>query len=186
MVDPKTARRRHARGWKRPRKEGGAVLVEFALVAPLLFLLLFGVIDFSLMMFSYISVRQGTSAGAREAAVIATSPPPNQTCTTAGTFSGEANNLICYTKNHIGLAQSNVRVSVWFSTTNGYKAGDPVVVCTQYPASSTTRFFNSLLKNLVLTSKVEVRIESTDPNLTQLAQESALPGHPWPSSCMTP
>jgi Flp pilus assembly protein TadG len=155
------------------------------LVAPLLFLLLFAIIDFALVMFSYISVRQGTSAGAREAAVMATNPPPSQTCTTAGTFTGEANNLICYTKSHIGLSESLVRVSVWFSSTNGYKAGDPVVVCTQYRASSTTRFFSSLLNNLVLTSKVEVRIESSDPNLSQPVQETALSGS-WPSSCTAP
>jgi hypothetical protein len=76
-------------------------------------------------------------------------------------------------------------VSVWFSSTNGYKAGDPVVVCTQYRASSTTRFFSSLLNNLVLTSKVEVRIESSDPNLSQPVQETALSGS-WPSSCTAP
>jgi hypothetical protein len=180
-----TARRLRARR----RAEGGAVLVEFALVAPLLFLLLFGIIDFSLVLFSYISVRQGTSAGAREAAVVATNPPAGQSCPTAGGFTGEANNLICYTKSHIALDPNKIRVSIWFSTTtcNGacYAAGDPVVVCTQYPASSTTRFFSSLLNNVILTSKVEVRIESTDSTLTGPVQERALTSA-WPSSCMTP
>jgi hypothetical protein len=169
------------------RSERGAVLVEFALVAPLLFLLLFAIIDFSLVMFSYISVRQGTNAGAREAAVMGSSPPAVQSCPTtpSGAFGGEANNLICYTKSHVGLDPTKVRVSVWFATTgcNGacYAAGAPVVVCTQYPASSTTRFFSSLLNQVILTSKVEIRIESNDANLTQPVQETPLSS--WPSSC---
>jgi Flp pilus assembly protein TadG len=191
MANDKRARRR---GLRRRDKETGAVLVEFALVAPLIFLLLFGIIDFSLLMFSYISVRQGTSAGAREVAVIGTSPPAAQSCTTAGSFAGidngEAQNMICYTKSHIGMNAANTRVSVWFNTTscNGacYAAGDPVVVCTQYPASSTTRFFSSLLNNIVLTSKVETRIEDTDATMTVPFQENPLPGSSWPASCTTP
>jgi TadE-like protein len=158
-------------------------------VAPLLFLLLFAIIDFSLVMFSYISVRSGTSAGAREAAVMGSNPPSTQSCTIAGGpfAETEANNLICYTKSHVGLDATKTRVSIWFATTgcNGpcYAAGDPVVICTQYPASSTTRFFSSLLNNVILTSKVEIRIESTDSNMTAPVKETALSS--WPASCST-
>jgi Flp pilus assembly protein TadG len=187
------------RGLRRREKETGAVLVEFALVVPLLFLILFGIIDFSLVMFSYISVRQGTSAGAREAAVIGTTTLSAQSCTMAPlTTSGastDATNLLCYTKNHIGLNQSKARVSIWFSTTGCnsasgqpqpcYSAGVPVVVCTQYPASSTTHFFSSLLSNIVLTSKVEIRVENADSSMTPI-QETTLNGSPWPSSCSSP
>jgi hypothetical protein len=175
------------------------VLVEFALVVPLLFLILFGIIDFSLVMFSYISVRQGTSAGAREAAVIGTAALGPQSCTLApllgGSVSSDATNLLCYTKNHIGLDPTKTRVSIWFSTTGCtsatgqaqpcYSAGEPVIICTQYPASSTTHFFSSLLNNMMLTSKVEIRIESPDANMTPV-QETTLNGSAWPSSCSTP
>jgi hypothetical protein len=188
-------RRRWCRPSRRRGEERGAVLVEFALVVPLLLLILFGIIDFSLVMFSDISVRQGTSEAAREAAVIATNPPAAQTCPTAGSFAGvdngEAQNLICYTKSHVGLDQANTRVSIWFATTgctgaNGacYAAGAPVIVCAQYPASSATHFFSKLLDKVVLTSKVEIRIEDTDVNFTTPVQETPLSS--WPSSCMTP
>ena len=193
------AKRSARRGPRSRDKETGAVLVEFALVVPLLFLILFGIIDFSLVMFSYISVRQGTSAGAREAAVIGTTGLTAQSCTMAPLLSGsastDATNLLCYTKNHIGLDPAKARVSIWFSTTSCttstgqpqpcYSAGVPVIVCTQYPASSTTHFFSSLLNNIVLTSKVEIRIENPDPNMTT-AQETTLNGSAWPSSCSTP
>jgi Flp pilus assembly protein TadG len=187
------------RGLRRREKETGAVLVEFALVVPLLFLILFGIIDFSLVMFSYISVRQGTSAGAREAAVIGTTTLSAQSCTMAPLItsgaSTDATNLLCYTKNHIGLNPAKTRVSIWFSTTGCnsvsgqpqpcYSPGVPVIVCTQYPASSTTHFFSSLLNNVVLTSKVEIRVENADTTMTP-AQETTLNGSPWPSSCSTP
>ena len=187
------------RGLRRREKETGAVLVEFALVVPLLFLILFGIIDFSLVMFSYISVRQGTSAGAREAAVIGTTTLSAQSCTMAPLItsgvSTDATNLLCYTKNHIGLNPAKTRVSIWFSTTGCnsvsgqpqpcYSPGVPVIVCTQYPASSTTHFFSSLLNNVVLTSKVEIRVENADATMTP-AQETTLNGSPWPSSCSTP
>jgi hypothetical protein len=187
------AKRSARRGPRSRDKETGAVLVEFALVVPLLFLILFGIIDFSLVMFSYISVRQGTSAGAREAAVIGTTGLSAQSCTMApllgGSASTDATNLLCYTKDHIGLDPTKTRVSIWYNANCGnsvcYAAGDPVIICTQYPASSTTHFFSSLLNNIVLTSKVEIRIENPDPNMTT-AQETTLNGSAWPSSCSTP
>jgi len=53
----------------RRRDERGAALVEAALVTPVVFLLLFGVIEFGLAMKDYVSMSNGVRAGAREAAV---------------------------------------------------------------------------------------------------------------------
>lgn len=47
----------------------GAALVEFAIVAMLLFLLTFGIIEFSLMMKDYLSLNQAAREGARVAAL---------------------------------------------------------------------------------------------------------------------
>lgn len=46
------------------RRDGGAAAVEFALVFPLLLLLLFGIVEFSIAFYA----QQGTAAAAREAA----------------------------------------------------------------------------------------------------------------------
>jgi Flp pilus assembly protein TadG len=48
-------------------KEKGATLVEFAVVAPLLFLLLFGVIEFARVVSAYTTVWTGAREGARYA-----------------------------------------------------------------------------------------------------------------------
>ena len=49
------------------RRERGAVAVEFALVSPLLFALLFGLVDYGLYFADVLSVRQATTDAAREA-----------------------------------------------------------------------------------------------------------------------
>jgi Flp pilus assembly protein TadG len=50
---------------KRLRSEKGQEVVEFALVIPLLFLLIFGIIDFSNIIFSYDTISNATREGAR-------------------------------------------------------------------------------------------------------------------------
>ena len=51
------------------RRTGGQGLIEFALVLPILLLLLFGVIDFGWMLFNYVSLYNGLREGARFASV---------------------------------------------------------------------------------------------------------------------
>lgn len=58
---------------RRHNKEKGATLVEFAVVAPLLFLLLFGVIEFARVVSAYTTVWTGAREGARYATTSAES-----------------------------------------------------------------------------------------------------------------
>jgi len=51
------------------RREEGQTMVEFALVAPLLVLILFAVIQFGVIFNDYIALTDATRAGARKAAV---------------------------------------------------------------------------------------------------------------------
>jgi Flp pilus assembly protein TadG len=68
----------------RRQRDRGAAAVEFALVSPLLFMLLFGVIDYGLYMADVLSVQQGVSDAAREATLsvssVAASWPGSTTC----------------------------------------------------------------------------------------------------------
>src|SRR5687767_8678973 len=59
-------------GSRRPpgrRRQRGAILVEFGLIALLLFTLLFGVIEFGWAFYQHLDVRHGAREGARLAAV---------------------------------------------------------------------------------------------------------------------
>ena len=63
--DPPTATTRS----RRRGRERGATLVEFAIIAPILFALLFGIVDFAWMLGQHQDVRHGAREGARLAAV---------------------------------------------------------------------------------------------------------------------
>ena len=66
---PERRPRPHGRLRLLRRNERGTALVEFALIAPLLFLLLFGIIDFGRALNYYNQVTQLAGQGARAAAV---------------------------------------------------------------------------------------------------------------------
>jgi Flp pilus assembly protein TadG len=55
--------------WRAPLQPAGIALVEFALIAPLLFLLIFGIVDFGRALDYYNQLTQPLGQGARAAAV---------------------------------------------------------------------------------------------------------------------
>jgi Flp pilus assembly protein TadG len=167
---------------RRGRDERGTALVEGAIVIPLLFLILFAVIDFSWAFYQYISLRQGVREGAREAAIttipgyasgwptcsLATNNIPGGLPGTQVTAGVDFFDMMCYTKSRIGLGMgTNVRVSIawssgeaqnWAPTTNP-SATDSLVICAQYKISSLTGALSPILNNYTITSKTEIRIE---------------------------
>jgi hypothetical protein len=58
-----------------PRGQRSQAIVEFAIVAPILLLLVFGIIDFGRVIYTYVTLDQAVNEGAR-AAVIASAPLP--------------------------------------------------------------------------------------------------------------
>ncbi len=72
----------------RLRSERGASLVEFALIAPLLFVLLFGIIEFGAMLYDQAVITNASREGARFAATYYINPaaPPAPTSTSTGTL----------------------------------------------------------------------------------------------------
>src|SRR5437870_3643223 len=97
----------------RKRNERGASLVEFALLLPVLVLLLFGIIDFGNLYNNYQAVRQGARDGMRQAIV---ADPAGQSCTpqmaTPPASGTPAYDWICYTKKRVGLDANNTRVKI--------------------------------------------------------------------------
>ena len=170
---------RRARGRHAQR---GAALVEAAIIIPVLFLIVFAVIDFGNVFYQYISVRQGVREGAREAAI--TTIPGDGTwgsCSIAtpnNVPAGAANrdfvDMMCYTKSRIGLGMDkSVRVSIAWSSLNppntatgsdwvpstSPSATDSLIVCAQFSVSSLTGALSPILGGKVVTSKTEIRIE---------------------------
>jgi Flp pilus assembly protein TadG len=100
----------------------GTALVEFALVAPLLFLLLFGVIDFSRLLNYYNEQTQLAGLGARAAAV-----SRNPDGTAASGTSIQTQLAETYAK-----GQLNKNTSVCISFPDGSGVGNPVTVTATY------------------------------------------------------
>jgi hypothetical protein len=103
----------------RVRETRGVALVEFALVAPLLFLVLFGVLDFGKAFNHWIDETQLASEGARLAAV--------NSAKTASCSGG--NSLQCYIKQQADTSQLQGDAQVCISFPAGTSnPGDPVRV----------------------------------------------------------
>jgi len=58
------------------RSQDGQAMVEFALVLPVLLLLIFGIIQFGILFNNYVTLTDAVRAGARQAAVSRTVPDP--------------------------------------------------------------------------------------------------------------
>lgn len=148
------------------RREDGATLVEFALILPLLALLLFGIIDFGLTLNDYQALRQGVREGAREGSV--NDYPDCGTFASAGT----ARQIQCAVENRVGKGDADVYVStVRLSTSiTPWEKGNYFLVCAQMRATSFSGFTAPFLNDKWLKSKIKVRIEKDGGSGTGAAE----------------
>lgn len=161
----------------RPRDDRGATLVEFAFICPLLFLLIFGIIDFGSVYNDLISLRQGVREGARQGSVGAFGSTTN--CQLQGAIVNlDTQRLMCLTKNRIGGGAQELRVDVVLNTNNA--VGQGLIVCAQRPVSSLSGFLAPFLDGRFMRSKVEIAIENV-PTGTNLSADAEDPptGSDW-------
>lgn len=130
----------------------GASLIEFALLVPLLFLILFGIIEFGWLFSQNLDVRHGAREGVRLAAVnFPEGPPPNSGART------DANRdaLISEICDRMQTADS---VQISLTSTGGI--GDPAVATVTAVGETLTGFLDFLLPATInLDSTVEIRVE---------------------------
>ncbi|MCA1735501.1 MAG: pilus assembly protein [Actinobacteria bacterium] len=123
------------------KNERGANLVEFALLAPLLILLVFGIIEFSWVFAQNLNVRHGAREGARLAAVDFT-PLISETCSRMDLVTGA----------EVTIAGTEI------NGTSGFGPGDEVAVTVDAPIQEITGLFTTLLPTN-LDSTVAIRVE---------------------------
>lgn len=135
------------------KRENGASLVEFALLAPLLFLLLFGTIEFAWVFSQNLDIRHGAREGARLAAVnydVGPLPdaPSSRSATQASTIVAE----VC--------SRMDVASDVTVTLASAGDVGDPATATVNAPANTLTGFLDwALPDTMVLSSTVEIRME---------------------------
>lgn len=129
------------RGRAGRHSEGGASAVEFALILPVLLLLIFGIIDYGLFFFDSIGMRQGAREAARAGVVLRVDTGE---CGTAVSYENIActarvgsNNVLGTTSGAVtggGPAQIKVKMLIKQSAPNASAAwtqGNQFVICTQ-------------------------------------------------------
>lgn len=123
------------------RDERGQAMTEFALVLPLLTLLLFGVIQFGIAFHNYVMITDATRAGARKAAVSRDLADPAAAAQAAVRASAN------------GLDQDDLSVAV----SSSFEQGSDVTVTTSYPYSIS--LLGLIVKSGRLSSTTTERVE---------------------------
>lgn len=134
---------------KRLEGDRGAAIVEFGIVAPLLLVMLFGVVEFGLLFGKKLDVSQGAREGARLAAV-------NYQATTGSSGSTQATEIVNATCARMEVATGS---TVTIDTSAGTAVGDLVTLRIESPAEPVTGVFDPWLSSRTLTSIVDVRLE---------------------------
>lgn len=130
----------------RKRGEKGASLVEFAMVAPFLILLLFGIIEFAWVFATNLDVKHGAREGARITAV-----------NTPDTGNVDLAAEIC---SRMELVGSNTATSITWASDGTPAVGEGVTVTVSTPLTTLTGIMDWAFGGVpTLDSTVEIRIE---------------------------
>jgi Flp pilus assembly protein TadG len=153
---------------RRGSREHGAAAVEMALVMPILFMLLIGIVNYGLWFNDSLSLREGVREAARQAVV--------QTLATGCTGTTLAA-VACGARAQIGAAG---RSYAMVSAPNGWVKGQEVVVCGMVKSVNFTGFV-PLPAGGLIESKTSMSIESVTPAPTDTTSyaDTAPTGGNW-------
>lgn len=157
-----SSRRPAQRHWSRARRRSdrGAALVEFALIAVPLFLILFGTIEFGNAFFQLNDVRHGAREGIRLIAVDSDKVPAyaGSDMNTNGKRLAQATCERMDSKKGVTVT---IQLTDLDTPANGFDIGDDVQVTTTKPLDQLTMMFDPILRNVVLDEVVTTRLEQS-------------------------
>jgi Flp pilus assembly protein TadG len=143
--------------------------VEFAIIAPLLFFLLLGIVDFGINLSNSISLRQGVREGARQGTVANFGSTASCGVTFATAGSTNMQKLICLTRSRTDMTSADAAVAIRFDPgSTSYPApvagtdapvGNGLVVCAVTPMTSASKLLSPILDGKYIKSKTTMRIE---------------------------
>ena len=137
----------------RTSDDDGAVLVEFAIIAPLFFLLIFGIVEFGWAFLQNLDVRHGAREGARLAAVSYEDP---------GTGDPQIDEIVAETCARMDkAANANVSISVPAGQPGTPRStGQKAVISVESRLDTLTGFLDFAIPDgTMLSSTVEIRLE---------------------------
>ena len=134
------------------RNERGASLVEFALIAPLLIMLLFGIIEFAWVFAQNLDIRHGARDGARLAAVNHPVGSTNGSLARNDTDRDALIDEIC--------ARMDLATGVTVDIQSPGSVGSAATATTSAPRDTLTGLLDwAIPPSIVLSSSVEIRME---------------------------
>ncbi len=176
-------------------------MVEFALIALPFFMIIFGIIDFSILIFDMHSANAGSRASARFVGTgeLDTATNCRMDFNSAGmpavtpadlTRIENLKRIVCMTKNRSHLSPDRVRVLIRFedkinprqAATGDIEGGDSIVICMMTRITSLTRLYSSILDNRSLQTTTRARLEGGqgfDYATLVAGGENPLPGETW-------
>jgi len=123
------------------KSQKGQSMVEFALVIPVLILLLFGILDFGRVFHAYLTIDHAGREAAREASI--------------GKDDGTIRSVAVNKASSINLAESQVDISP-----GGTKSsGSQVTITITYPISFLTPVISSITGPITLKNSTVMRVE---------------------------
>ena len=134
--------------------EDGAVLIELSIIAPFLFLVIFAIVEFGYGYGQSLDVRHGAREASRLAAV-----NYRETAVTGSAQTTEIINAACGRMQIVGGDGTTVSLGFVGSGANAKDRGEFAFVEVRRPLQQVTGFLNFALDNVVLTSRVETRLE---------------------------
>ena len=125
------------------KNQKGQALVEFAIILPILLILVMGILQFGMMLNSYLTIENASREGARTGII--------------GSSDAEIQNLIISTSP--SLDPKNLIVSITPTETNR-KSGDTLIVKVTYNYNLIVPIISSLFNNVVvLNGQTSMRVE---------------------------
>jgi Flp pilus assembly protein TadG len=152
MKDPMgTSRPATPRARRRGRGDGGAALVEFAIIVPVFFLLVFGIIEFGWGFYQSLDVRHGAREGARLAAV-------NYKSTASPTPADQATEIVTELCDRMDAGDTEIDVQL---TRTSAEVGAEFVVIVNKDLDQLTGFLGFALNGKTIDEEIHSRLEQT-------------------------
>lgn len=149
--------RARVRGRRSDRREGGAALVEFALIAGPLFLILFGVIEFGWSFYQLNDIRHGAREGIRLVAVDA--DPSVLGCVGCDTQGKRLAQAACdRMSDSDGVT---ITIDLIDLDADGLNVGDDATLVASKPLEQATRAFDPFIGGIVLDETITTRLEQS-------------------------
>jgi len=141
-------------------------MVEFALVAVLLFTVLLGIIDFGNLYSRSIRSEQASREAVRRLSVASAPSAPTCTPSLSGANNAQLRQVVCFAVDQTGVPLGELGVAVRLSPTpasgTAPAVGGAVAVCTAFMADSLTGIFQPLMDTVAVRKRSVMRLEKVE------------------------